>query len=183
MFSTETTATSPSSSNRVSEYATPSEFCQIFTQNMEALYTLALALTANKAAAEACLLSALEECTKTAAVFRQWANSWSRLAVIESAIRMVKPLGNDGDGIHTNEEFIEFVDPVASFVSKLRAFDRFTFVLSVLDRYSVRDCAILLKCRPQEIRRARERAMEFIARAGSSLIAQVQPTAGARLSA
>jgi hypothetical protein len=184
LFATGTTAERGLATSRGNEYATASEFCQIFSRNMEALYTLALALTADKASAEACLLSALEECKKTATVFRQWANSWSRLAVIESAIRIVKPTGNDEETAgEANNEIIEFVEPVGAFVSKLRPFDRFTFVLSVLDRYSVRDCAILLKCRPQEIKRARQRAIEFIARAGNLLALPTRPGLGARQTA
>lgn len=171
--------------NRTNEYATAIEFCQIFSKNMEALYTLALALTADKATAEQCLLMALEECKKTASVFKQWAQSWSRLAVIESAIRLVRPSANDvvGEARSANDEVIEKSGPAAVHVSKMQAFDRFTFVLSVLDRYSVRDCAILLKCRPQEIKRARQRAMEFFAKAADYVVAPDQPMLGVRLTA
>jgi DNA-directed RNA polymerase specialized sigma24 family protein len=184
-FATGTTAGVQHSRNRANDYATAGEFCQIFSKNMESLYTLALALTADKATAEACLLSALEECKKTASVFRQWAHSWSRLAVIESAIRLVRPLANDvAEEVRVvSDDVIEKSGPVAAYVSKLKPFDRFAFVLSVLDRYSVRDCAILLKCRPQEIQRARQRAMEFMAKAGSYIAAPVQPMLGVRLSA
>jgi hypothetical protein len=180
----QTTASIPRSSSRADQYATAGEFCKIFLENMESLYTLALALTADKVAAEACLLSALEECKRTASVFRQWAHSWSRLAVIESAIRVVRPTANDvGDNTKIGDEIVGKSDSPADFVSKLRAFDRFTFVLSVLDRYSVRDCAILLKCRPHEIQRARLRALELMGKAGNFLVAPAQPNLGARLTA
>jgi DNA-directed RNA polymerase specialized sigma24 family protein len=184
-FNTATAAAVQHSKSRAHEYATASEFCQIFSKNMEALYTLALALTADKATAEHCLLMALEECKKTATVFRQWAHSWSRLAVIESAIRLVRPSANDvaEQPSEAMDEVIEKSQSAAVHVSKLRAFDRFTFVLSVLDRYSVRDCAILLKCRPQEVKKARQRAIEFIAKAGNYVVAPTQPVLGTRLTA
>ena len=184
-FAIGTTAAVQHSKNRANDYATASEFCQIFSKNMEALYTLALALTADKATAEQCLFLALEECKKTATVFRQWANSWSRLAVIESAIRLVRPSANDvaGEAPVVSDEVIEKGGPAAAQVSKMRTFDRFTFVLTVLDLYSVRDCAILLKCRPQEIKRARQRAMEFFAKAANYIGAPEQPILGAQLTA
>jgi hypothetical protein len=184
-FASGTTAAVQHSRNRANDYATASEFCQIFSKNMEALYTLALALTGDKAAAEQCLMLALEECKKTASVFKQWAHSWSRLAVIESAIRLVRPSANDVAGAVSvvSEEVIEKSGPAAVHVSKMRAFDRFTFVLTVLDRYSVRDCAILLKCRPQEIKRARQRAMEYFAKAANYVAAPEQPILGAELTA
>jgi hypothetical protein len=184
-FAMGTTPAVQHSKNRANDYATASEFCQIFSKNMEGLYTLALALTADKTTAEQSLLLALEECKKTASVFRQWAHSWSRLAVIESAIRLVKPSANDvAEEVRAKtDDVIEKSDPAARYVSKMQTFDRFTFVLSVLDRYSVRDCAILLKCRPQEIKRARQRAMEFFAKAASYVATPVEPILGARLTA
>ena len=185
MFATRKKATTHDATKRTTEYASASEFCQIFSKNMEALYTLALSLTADKASAEECLLSALDDCQKSASVFRQWAHSWSRLAVIESAIRMVKPSANGiaEEKYPPTNEIVEIVDSAGALLSKLRPFDRFTFVLSVLDRYSVRDCAILLKCRPMEIRRARERAMEFISKAGDLLAVPMPLGISARLTA
>ena len=105
--------------------------------------------------------------------------------MIESAIRLVRPSANDvAEEVRVvNDDVIEKSGPAAAYVSKLKSFDRFAFVLSVLDRYSIRDCAILLKCRPWEIQRARQRAMEFIAKAGSYIATPAQPMLGARLSA
>jgi hypothetical protein len=42
----------------------------------------------------------------------------------------------------------------------LRDFERFVFVLSVLDRYSLEDCAGLLGCSVSEIRQARTHALQ-----------------------
>jgi DNA-directed RNA polymerase specialized sigma24 family protein len=44
----------------------------------------------------------------------------------------------------------------------LRDFDRFVFVMSVLERYSEHECALLLGCTPPDVREARTRALQHI---------------------
>ncbi len=172
--------TDSAEARRAAEYATPEEFCAIFERDMDALYTLAYALTADHAKAEECFLGALDDCRK-AKVFRNWEQSWTRLSVIERAIRAVKPLSvrnlrsvepatqKEEPGLHP--EVLPFL--------RLNAFDRFVFVLTVLDRYSVRDCAILLKCSVREVDEARRRAMASFGEQALPImptIAQALPT-------
>jgi hypothetical protein len=47
---------------------------------------------------------------------------------------------------------------------KLPDFDRFVFVMSVLERYSDRDCALLLGCSSADIADARIRVFQQMAR-------------------
>jgi hypothetical protein len=47
-------------------------------------------------------------------------------------------------------------------ILRLDALHRFVFVLTVLEKYSVRDCAILLRRRIPEIEAARLRAMTIV---------------------
>jgi hypothetical protein len=49
-------------------------------------------------------------------------------------------------------------------VLELLAFDRFVFVMSVLERYSDRDCALLLNCSNVDVADARIRAFQQLAR-------------------
>ena len=44
-------------------------------------------------------------------------------------------------------------------VTKLDAFERFVFVMSIVERLSKRDCALLLECRMKEVARARMKAL------------------------
>jgi DNA-directed RNA polymerase specialized sigma24 family protein len=46
---------------------------------------------------------------------------------------------------------------------RLADFDRFVFVMSVLEHYSEHDCALLLGCPPREIREGRTRALKELA--------------------
>src|SRR5258708_31900362 len=48
------------------------------------------------------------------------------------------------------------------FVQELPPFDRFVFVMSVLERYSARECALLLDCSPTDVLPARIRAFQQI---------------------
>ncbi len=154
---------------RAAQYAVSEEFCNYFNDNMNKLYSLSLWLTASHAKAEQVFAAALEECRKATGVFKAWTESWSRLAVIESAIKIMKPALANASG--SGEAMPDGINAAAAPVMRLSAFDRFVYVLSVLDRYSVRDCAILLRCRWQEVERARRRAMEFMGAASQQLMA------------
>lgn len=48
----------------------------------------------------------------------------------------------------------------------LEDFERYVFVITILERYSERDCALLLGCSVQEVREARARALQRLASSG-----------------
>jgi DNA-directed RNA polymerase specialized sigma24 family protein len=48
-------------------------------------------------------------------------------------------------------------------VLRLADFERFVFVMSVLEHYSEHDCALLLGCSDREIREGRSRALKELA--------------------
>lgn len=141
-------------------YASRADYCRIFQEDMHSLYLLSFLLTANHAKAEQCYLDSLESTIKGKPVFKEWARSWCRRSVIQSAIRLA---------------FSEFVqcdvrdpwpDSSASSaidnVTRLAQLERIVFVMSVLARYSDRECSILLNCTPQDIVDARLQALRTI---------------------
>ena len=137
------------------EYALASHFCELFVNELESLYQLAFLLTGSSERAEKCLVEALEDCKK-AKVFKPWAKSWSRLAVIERAIKsMSMEPGNSWTAA-------EFGSPEQAAITNLKGLDRFVYVLSVLEKYSVRDCAILLRTHKREITEAQVRALKEV---------------------
>jgi len=75
-------------------YATAADFCRIFKGEMKRLYLLAFLLTANHVKAESCFLAAFADAGKTAGVFREFASSWSRRAIIAHAIRLMTPVSS-----------------------------------------------------------------------------------------
>ena len=146
------------------DYATHADFCAIFRQHMDRLYLLALILTGDELIAEKCFLAALDSCTEERLVFRESAVSWSRRSVIKSAIRFTSPtpgsptphpVGNR-DGLNLDQHSL------FKCLQELPHFDRFVFVMSVLERFSDRDCALLLNCSYAEILPARIRGFQQI---------------------
>jgi DNA-directed RNA polymerase specialized sigma24 family protein len=153
---------------RASEYASVEDFCSIFHQDMSVLYWLALTLAGDEREAEHCFVAALEECVGGNSVFRDWARSWSRRVVIKNAIRLVSPRV---DATHRAAAIRMFDRPGSQAVAaqvalaNLQPFDRFVFVMAVLEGYADRDCATLLECSVADLIRARLRAVRQIQRA------------------
>jgi DNA-directed RNA polymerase specialized sigma24 family protein len=151
---------------RMTEYASADDFCRVFNQDMDVLYWLALTLTGDETKAEQCFVSGLEECLEGNSVFKDWARSWSKRVVIKNAIRLVSPrpgMTTTPPSIHAEPE--SQAETAMSALKAMRPFDRFVFVMSVLEGYTDRDCAILLGCSPSDLVKARFRAVQEIARA------------------
>lgn len=151
-------------------YATSAEFCGVFAENMDNMHLLSFLLTADLTRAEECFVSGLEDCVDRSYVFRDWARSWARRTIIQNAIRMLAPRPSQPA---VGEECREILNcrlgqtPEAhnSFASilALETFERFVFVMSVLERYSDQDCSVLLGRSRQEIGEARMRALLHVA--------------------
>lgn len=154
------------------KYASPGEFCAIFTEDMDRLYWLALVLTGAHEAAQQCFVSALEECQTESAVFPEWARSWSRRTVIKAAIRMVDPVSSNANQVAELglEALANEMDSSIHPLLECGRFERFVFVMSVLEGYRTRECAVLLGCGSREVEEARLRVLQRIASTGKSLI-------------
>jgi len=141
--------------NKSEQYANASDFCELFRRDTESLYQLAFVLTGNGQRAEEALASALEDCFKSR-VFKPWARSWSRLALIERAIKSAV-LDLNGSSEHLGHRSAEL-----DAILHLKAFDRFVYVLSVFEKYSIKDCAILLKASKREVMESKIRALQEV---------------------
>jgi DNA-directed RNA polymerase specialized sigma24 family protein len=142
-----------------SEYATPEDLCRVFAENLESLYQLSLLLTGDLEKAEQCFVAGLEDSLNANAPFRDWARSWTRRVIVKNAINTLQPHpGTTGSSIASLQERSTMESLLA-----LEAFERFVFVMSVLERYSEKECSVLLGCSIQEIRTARIRALEQLA--------------------
>lgn len=146
---------------RTDEYASARDFCAIFLRDMRSLYLLALTLTGDAATAKESLLAAFDECRNTTSVFKPWAQSWSRLRVIDQAIRAVRTRARRGS-VAAEQEDTLVVPAELSAVLELDDFHRFVYVLTVLESYSVRDAAILLKRGRWEIASAQTEALQAV---------------------
>jgi hypothetical protein len=128
---------------KAAEYATRSDFQEIFTEDMAGLHLLAFLLTADAKKAEQCFVAGLEESIRGNAVFRQWARSWSKRAIIKNAIKAMAPAPGRGESEIRSAHAPQGNALVAS-VMRLAPFDRFVLVITVLEGYSVRECSALL---------------------------------------
>ena len=146
------------------DYATSTDFQQIFTEDMAGLHLLAFLLTADQDKAEQCFVAGLEDSINGNPVFRQWARSWSRRAIIKRAIRVIAPLPADprlrpavSAEVGASER-----DVLISSVTALAPFQRFVFAMAVLEGYSTTECALLLRCTAKEVIVAREESLREV---------------------
>jgi DNA-directed RNA polymerase specialized sigma24 family protein len=145
--------------------AVSADFCRIFENNVEHFYLLSFLLTADRRMAEECFVRGLEESTRSNQVFKKWADSWARRTIIHNAIQMIQPRPTDGRVSSSTFDGVERHDterPEINAIVELGSFERFVFVLSVLERESDQESALLLGCTRDEVRAARIRALQQI---------------------
>jgi DNA-directed RNA polymerase specialized sigma24 family protein len=148
-------------------YATRADFCRVFREDMNRLYLLSFLLTGDGDLAEKCFVGGLRMSSEGNPVFKEWAHSWARRAVILNAIRMVRPrLGPvaastvASAAVASNRAGRCAIDrPEIANIIALPTFERFAFVMSVLEGYSDQECSLMLGCTRREIMEARERAL------------------------
>jgi len=164
------------STTRVQGYATQDEFCRIFAEDDNALYLLSLLLTADASKAEPCFVAALEDSIHGNRVFEQWARPWSRRMILKNAIQMILPAPGQVNGApHVSDSGELALDLGGSLtaVLQLAPLERFVFVMSVLEGYSIQDCSILLNCSKQDVAITQMRALQHMAAAGASRMTPV----------
>jgi len=143
------------------DYAADVDFCDVFTNDTKHLYLLTFLLIANHQQSVQCFASTVDEAFQEPAVFKQWVRSWVKRRLIENAIEIVAPVsarnGQKRDLWSPGQR--ETKECEIDTVTKLAAFERFVFVMSILERYSDWDCALLLGCGMSKVARTRMRAL------------------------
>jgi hypothetical protein len=151
---------------RLIPYASSGDFCQVFNEDMSSLYLLSFLLTADREKAEQCFVSGLQDAVDGNPVFKEWARSWARRVIIVNAVRAVDPqpieengrpssATDSGNGKKSPVEQAEIASVLA-----LEPFERFVYVMTVLERYSDQDCSLLLGCARRDVVAARARAFD-----------------------
>ena len=152
-------------------YATRSDFCHIYVEERNGLFLLSLLLTADPQKAEQCFLSGFEDSVRNNYVFKERAHSWARRSTILQAIRLLCPrpgeatesngsrlsplIGNVAAEVHAYSDFARIV--------ALNSFERFVFVMSILERYSAQECSLLLGCFRRDVINAQASAVRHLA--------------------
>lgn len=138
------------------------DFCAIFEREMNGLYSLAFLLAGDHETAGQCFLGALEDCRKESDVFREWARPWCRRAVVKQAIRRVQPRSGEREVAARAKHSPDDAEDIPRRLLRLPSFERFVFAMAVLERYSARECAVLLDCQVRDVEQARIRALRFL---------------------
>lgn len=150
---------------RVTLYTSSSDFCQIFQEDMNGLYLLSFLLTADREKAEQCFVSGFEDSVEGSPVFKEWAHSWARRAIIQNAVRTINPwpkmttVPHRASITNTDKALPAAQHAGIAAILALEPFERFVYVMTVLERYSDHECSLLLGCPRREVPGARIRAV------------------------
>jgi DNA-directed RNA polymerase specialized sigma24 family protein len=149
-----------------SAYATVADFKRIFSEDVNSLYLLSLLLTGTPDKAEECFVEGIGESTKGNYVFKEWARSWARRTIIQSAIRLIAPIdysptaNRSADVVPGMDKIPLVLHAEVRAILELVPLERFVFVMSVLERYSDNDCSTLLGCARRDIAPLRTRSLQ-----------------------
>ncbi|HTV15349.1 MAG TPA: sigma-70 region 4 domain-containing protein [Acidobacteriaceae bacterium] len=126
------------------------EFADSWIDEVSKLYLLSFLLTADKALAEQCFSGAMDEYVGSSAlVASDWVWGHGKAAVVRRAVQLIRPVPKSvhcwsfADG---RRPLLSAAHQPFSAITLLGAFERFVFVLSVLEGYSVEECATMLDC-------------------------------------
>jgi DNA-directed RNA polymerase specialized sigma24 family protein len=144
-------------------YASSVDFDRIFDEEKDSLYRLSFLLTADHEKAQQCFVSGVEDSVKGNPVFKEWARSWARRTIIQSAVRVTnpRPMEEHNRVIFNGNPRSEAIEQgEIRAVLELAPFERFLFVMLVLEHYSEYECSLLLGCSRRDVIAAQNRAQQ-----------------------
>ena len=139
------------------------DFWSVLTDEMLGLYQLSFALTADLDKADQCFVSGMGECEEEIGVFMARTQAQARRSIIKRAIRMIMPASERPDDFtvaHRNGWVASGGSNLLDAIVRLNAFERFVYVMSVLEKQSDGDCSTLLRCSRRDVIMARALALE-----------------------
>jgi DNA-directed RNA polymerase specialized sigma24 family protein len=150
-------------------YATREDFRKILDEDLDRLYQLSFLLTGDRRNAENCFVAGIEACADQNRVFSEWVRAWTIRVVVENAIRELTPRPTrSNSSSQPSFRTRESTSPTGYFDADtllgLADFDRFVFVLRVLERYPENECALLLGSSRSQVREGCTRAIKKLAR-------------------
>jgi DNA-directed RNA polymerase specialized sigma24 family protein len=143
-------------------YASSGDFHRIFDEQIDGLYLLSFLLTGDREKAEQCFVSALQDAAQGNPVFKPWARAWARRAIILNATRVIRPRpieGKTSSSFKRPKTLAEGRAELAA-VLNLAPFERFVFVMVVLEHYSDHQCSMVLGCARRCVLETRIRALQ-----------------------
>ena len=144
-------------------YASVPDFLQIYDEETDRLYLLSILLTADMEKAEHCFVGAFQECVHGLDVFVDWARPWARRAIIKRAIQLIGPRPDSVDSLPSiplQWRSGPGTNDIMAAIFAWGAFERFVFVMSILEGQSDEECSTLLGCTRRQIKTSRARSLE-----------------------
>ena len=156
---------------RSTEYASFGDFCRIYVGQMNSLYLLSLLLTADPQKAEQCFISGFDDSVSNRFVFKERASFWARRSIILQAIGLLRPRPNDERESNKTKLLPARgsvptevrMHPNFARIVELDPFERFIFIMSVLEKYSVQEYSLFLGCFRGDVIKARTAAIRHLA--------------------
>jgi len=150
-------------------YATREGFRKSFDEDLGRLYQLSFLLTGDRQNAENCFVAGIEACADENRVFSEWVRAWTIRVVVENAIRELTPRPTRSNSpsqpdLRTRESTSPTGYFDADTLLGLADFDRFVFVLRVLEGFPENECALLLGSSRSQVREACTSAIKKLAR-------------------
>lgn len=152
------------------DWATQRNVQNYFAAAMNDLFCLAFLVTAHADRAEECVIRSIRECMKSTRILREGLPAWVRNSIIRNGIAIANQFKKDSQ---EDKECIAVIPPssrapagladYSAGVLELSSFDRLVYVICVLEHYTSRHCALLLRTSREEVREARIRALAHIA--------------------
>jgi len=155
---------------RSTQYATCADFQRIFDEDMNSLHLLSLLLTADREKAKQCFVSGLDDAVDGNPVFKEWARSWARRVIIQNAVRAINPRPVEdnrsrSNSIDSHDKALEDQQVEMAAVLELEPFDRFVYVMTILEHYSDYECSLLLSSSRRDVLAARTHAFQQLGKA------------------
>ena len=151
--------------SEANKYASAEDFRRVFSDDRDMLHRLSFLLTGDHEKAEQCFVAGLEDSSSTNGVFKEWARTWAKRTIIQDAIAALKPrppqyalssLPKHAAEVGVRLPSIADRDLAIRSVLALESFERFVFVITVLEGYSEHQCALLLNTSLREVYEARD---------------------------
>lgn len=157
---------SPVFDNSLQQDAGAIDYAEIFIDQMNCLYLLSFLLTADRQVAEGCFSRALDEYVEARGGFLEWGKLAGRRAVLRHALQIIRPAPKQAyywSFYADARPLVSAAHQPFAAITSLSAFERFVFVMSVIEGLSQEDCAALLNCMVEDVAMARELAGMIIA--------------------
>jgi hypothetical protein len=141
-------------------------YCKVFKDEMHSLYLLSLLLTADHSKAEQCFIAAVSEDVDNGEAPAEWIRHSARWSIVRHAIRKIMPVPDIAQStcsVSLRGSTLSAQNNSFAGIFSLEAFERFVFVMSVLEGRTDGDCALLLRCSRSEVTMARVLAIKRVA--------------------